>query len=275
MPSLSSPSVEARIAERGATLVLVHEGVVVAFDGFVVGRYANRIAHGRFTLDGETYQLARNDGRHHLHGGPRGFQHVDWSARRRGAAAELRYVSPDGDEGYPGTLDVRVAYTLEGSVLRIDYEAVTDRPTIVNLTNHAYFNLAGSGTIDDHELRIAADHYVPVDEELIPTGEVAPVSGTPFDFREWRRIGTAVVDHTLVLRGDVELRERRSGRLLRIRTDQPGVQVYTGHFTGRRGICLEPQRFPDSPNQPAFPSPSLRPGETYRHTSVYELRRQR
>lgn len=268
---LQSETLQAHIALQGATLTLRAGGRTLALDGFIVGRYANRIARGRFLLDGKTYQLACNDGRHHLHGGPRGFQHVAWEGERRGDAVLLRHMSCDGEEGYPGNLEAQVTYRLEGTALRIGFEAHTDRPTPVNLTNHAYFNLAGEGTIDGHELRLAAACYLPVDEELIPTGEIAPVAGTPLDFRDWRRIGAARIDHSFVLEGAAELRDPASGRRVRIRTTQPGLQVYSGHLSGRRGICLEPQHFPDSPNRPAFPSTVLRPGERYRHSAVYEL----
>ncbi|HEX2200370.1 MAG TPA: aldose epimerase family protein [Burkholderiales bacterium] len=268
---LENGALQARVRARGATLTLLAGAQRLAFDGFIVGRYANRIARGRFVLDATAYQLACNDGRHHLHGGPTGFQHAHWAGKQRGGAVALRYVSPDGHEGYPGALEARVTYSLEQSGLRIDYEASTDRPTIVNLTNHAYFNLAGGGTIDGHELRLDAEHYVPVDEELIPTGALAPVAGTALDFRQWRRIGPARIDHSFVLQGAAELRDPASGRALRIRTTQPGLQVYTGHLSGRLGICLEPQHFPDSPNRPSFPSTVLRPGEAYRHSAVYEL----
>jgi len=268
---LESGALQARIDPLGATLTLAWAGEVIAFDGFIVGRYANRIAHGRFTLDGTSYQLARNNGRHHLHGGPTGFQHRTWRAERQGKSIQLRYLSADGEEGYPGTLEASVRYSLDGATLRIGYDAHTDRATIVNLTNHAYFNLAGSGTIDAHELRLAADHYLPVDEELIPTGEIAAVAGTAMDFRVRRAVGPARIDHTFVLNGDAELRDPASGRGVRIRTTQPGVQVYTGHLSGRRGLCLEPHHFPDSPNRPSFPSTVLRPGETYRHSAEYSF----
>jgi aldose 1-epimerase len=252
--------------------------------GGIVGRYANRIARGRFELDGAAYQLACNNGRHHLHGGPLGFDRRIWQGRQDGNRVELTYRSPDGEEGYPGTLDVTVTYTLSENSVRLDYLATTDRATIVNLTNHAYFNLAGTGTIDSHAIRIAADRYVAIDAELIPTGEIAPVDGTPFDFTTAKPLHQTRFDHTFILEGDVEVSEPSTGRVLRIQTSQPGVQFYTGNMldgsiTGKRntqyvrhaGLCFEPQHFPDSPNQPAFPSTVLRPGEVYRHYTIYSL----
>ncbi|HVL36409.1 MAG TPA: aldose epimerase family protein [Burkholderiales bacterium] len=284
---LESDGLVAQLLDYGATLMTLQApdgtNVVLGFDdpqrylephphiGGVIGRYANRIAHGRFTLDAQGYQLTCNEGSHHLHGGHAGFDRVRWRGEARGDTVELAYVSRDGEEGYPGTLRAKVAYRLAGRRMRVTYEASTDRPTIVNLTHHAYFNLAGGGTIDEHELRVAAQRYVEVDEALIPTGTLADVAGTALDYRQWRRIGSARIDHTFVLQGDVALRDPRSGRSLRIRTTQPGVQVYTGHLSGRRGICLEPQHFPDSPNHPAFPSTVLRPGERYRHETMYAL----
>lgn len=266
---LKSGPLEARFHPMGATLTLLWAGGVIAFDGFIAGRYANRIAAGRFELDGTAYRLACNDGRHHLHGGPHGFQHRRWRGDSQGNSVRFEYVSADGEEGYPGTLETSVTYTLEGAVLRIDYEARTDRATVVNLTNHAYFNLSGRGTIDAHELRLDAACYLPVDEELIPTGEIAAVEGSALDFHEWRRVGPARIDHTFVLEGGAELRDPGSGRRMRIRTTQPGMQIYTGDLGGRRGICLEPQHFPDSPNRAGFPSTVLRPGETYRQRAEY------
>jgi len=270
-----------------------------------VGRYANRIANARFTLDGRTYTLAANDGPHALHGGRKGFDKVVWAAEPvpvpHGVAVRFSYTSPDGEEGYPGNLKARVTYTLtDDNELRMDYEATTDKPTVVNLTNHTYWNLAGGGAIYDHELTLHADHFTPVDTTLIPTGEIAPVAGTPMDFTRPKPIGRDLkrltnqpqgYDHNFVLRGGggklapcATIYEPRTGRVLEIWTDQPGVQFYSGNFldgtlTGKggrvyrqhHGFCLETQHFPDSPNQPKFPSTVLRPGQVYRTTTVHKF----
>ena len=274
--------------------------------GAIVGRYGNRIAKARFTLDGRTYPLAANNGVNHLHGGVQGFDKVLWQgeALRGGTGVAFTRTSADGEEGYPGTLKARVTYTLtDKNELVVAYEATADKPTVVNLTQHTYFNLAGQGTgnILGHVLRINADRYTPVDETLIPTGELAPVDKTPFDFRQPTAIGARIqsehpqiqfgrgYDHNWVLARSgaglslaADVYEPTSGRTLQVRTTEPGVQFYAGNFldgtiTGkggrvyqqRSGFCLETQHFPDSPNQPTFPSTTLRPGETYRSRTVF------
>ncbi len=270
--------------------------------GAVVGRYANRIAGGRFTLDGTRYAVPVNNGPNSLHGGETGFDKRTWTASPSATAVELTLVSPDGDQGYPGTLTASVTYSLSpDNALTAQYRATTDGPTVVNLTNHGYVNLAGegSGTIEDHLLQINAAHYTPVDETLIPTGEIAPVAGTPFDFRQPTPIGARVraadpqllraqgYDHNWVLDGSglrvaAVVSEPVRGRTLTVSTTEPGLQFYSGNFldgtftgTGGRayrqgdGLALETQHFPDSPNRPDFPSTVLRPGEEYRSTTVY------
>ncbi|HEV8459080.1 MAG TPA: aldose epimerase family protein [Gaiellaceae bacterium] len=236
--------------------------------GQIVGRYANRIAGGRFELDGTEFQLTQNEGRNHLHGGAHGFQTKDWVEKQ----LVLSHTSPDGDEGYPGELSAEVRFTLvDDMTLGIHYTATTSKPTILNLTHHPLFNLAGAGTILDHELELDADTYVVTDEEQLPTGELAPVEGTRFDFRR-RRALREELDQCFVLNGVARLTDPDSGRTLEVRTDQPGIQVYTGNHlpVPHTGIALETQHFPDSPNHPQFPSTVLRPGETF--TSTTELR---
>lgn len=250
--------------------------------GALVGRYANRIARGAFVLDGQSHRVTRNEGRNHVHGGDRGFDRRVWEARELADGLELSLVAEDGEEGFPGRLAVSAAYTLdEDGALRIAYRATTDAPTVLNLTNHTYWNLAGadSGSAVGHTLRIAAGRITPTDAESLPTGEFLPVDGTRYDFRETRTVGGGY-DHNFVLDaaddGPVaELCDPVSGRVLTVTTTEPGLQLYTAdHFDGRPygpcdGIALETQHFPDSPNRPEFPSTVLRPGEEYVSTTVY------
>jgi aldose 1-epimerase len=243
----------------------------------IVGRYGNRIAKGRFELDGYTYQLSVNEGENHLHGGKAGFDKREWTIQPLSDCSLLMTrISPDGEEGYPGNLEITVLCTLtDKNDLVLQYAAVTDAPTILNPTLHAWFNLHGSGEglTTTHILRINADHYTPVDAELIPTGEIAPVEGTAFDFRAGKPV-TPEFDHNFVLRGAsgepaLELFEPATGILLKVYTDQPGLQVYSGRPDC--GLVLETQHFPDSPNHPDFPSTELRPGENYTQTTIYHF----
>jgi len=281
-----------------------------SYFGAIVGRYGNRIGKGKFTLDGKEYKLATNNGENHLHGGLKGFDKVLWKAEPVESPVEpglkLTYVSNDGEEGYPGTVTLRVTYTLTNdNGLSIDYEGATDKTTILNPTHHSYFNLTGdpTKTILDHELMIAAESFTPVDTGLIPTGELAEVEGTPFDFRKPTKVGNHIndndqqllfgkgYDHNWVLkdydkkvRPVASLHDSLSGRFMEVLTDQPGLQFYSGNFLDgtikgkggmlyqhRTGLCLEAQGFPDSPNKPQFPSVVLKPGEVYRQITMYKF----
>lgn len=321
----NSEGMKAVLMNYGATLIALEvpdrdgklDDVVLGFDrvepytgaspfmGATVGRYANRIALGKFSLDGQEYTLAKNDNAHHLHGGDIGFNKVLWDAEpfedEYGIGVHFRYVSKDGEEGYPGNLSCEVTYMLWGEHdLRIEYKAQTDAATPINLTHHSYFNLAGAAsgtTILDHKLVIEAVRYTPVDETLIPTGEIAPVEGTPLDFRTPHAIGERIAgmeggyDHNFVLdnqNGSLTLAAKVvhevTGRVMEVRTTEPGLQFYTGNFldgtlSGKGGIqygkhsgfCLETQKFPDSPNRPEFPTSILLPGEKYSQTTIYRF----
>lgn len=311
--SLTAPDREGRYAD----VVLGYDTLAgylkkSPYFGALVGRYANRIARGRFTLNGSTYTLAANDGTNALHGGRIGFDKVTWKVASaavtpRGPQLTLTYLSRDGEEGYPGSLSVTATYTLtEDDALELEYRATTDQDTVVNLTQHSYFNLRGAadpGDILGHLVEIRADRFTPVDQGLIPTGELRPVAGTPFDFRSPTPIGARIdapdeqlrfgkgYDHNWVLEAragelalDATVYEPRSGRVLQVLSTQPGLQFYTGNFLDgsirgkhgvkylfRSGFCMEPQHFPDSPNHPDFPSTVLKPGETYRNTIVFRF----
>jgi aldose 1-epimerase len=318
---------EAAITNYGGTVVSLKvadrsgkfEDVVLGYDdldgyatgkayiGATVGRYANRIAHATFTLDSSTYTLAKNDGDNHLHGG---FNKRVWTAKdvssSAGQALELTYLSKDGEEGFPGNLPVKVVYTLtDQNELRIDYTATTDKDTVLNLTNHAYFNLAGQGNGDilQQQVMIQADRFTPIDATSIPTGELRSVKGTPFDFTKMTAIGARIdqddqqlklrrgYDHNFVLNGDTmralflaaQAYDPHSGRVLEVLTTEPGIQLYTGNFLDgihgkdgkvynrRYAFCLETQHFPDSPNHPNFPTAELKPGQHFQSTTVYKF----
>jgi aldose 1-epimerase len=315
---------EARIMTYGATVVSLTapdkagtyadvvqgmdsvEGYVkgVPYFGATIGRYGNRIGHAQFTLEGQTYHTPKNDGDNTLHGGVQGFDKRVWTARDTGSGLEFTYVSKDGEEGFPGTLTSKVLYSVTPeNELRIEYTATTDKPTVLNLTNHSYFNLAGQGEGDilDHQVMIAADRFTPVDKGLIPTGELKPVAGTPFDFTKATAIGARIeqkdeqlvfgkgYDHNWVLNGSgmkkaAEVYDPKTGRVMEVMTDQPGLQFYTGNFLDgtihgkggkvyghRAAFCMETQHYPDSPNKPSFPTTELKPGETYHTVTSYRF----
>ena len=326
----NAKGVEARIITYGGIVVSLKvpdrnrkfDDVVLGYDnlegyiknnpyfGALIGRYGNRIAKGKFTLNGVEYTLAKNNGENHLHGGIKGFDKVVWKASqvrgKNGAALQLTYLSKDGEEGYPGNLSVTAIYTLtDNNEVRIDYSATTDKDTILNLTNHSYFNLAGPGTtsILGHEVMINADRFTPVDKTLIPTGELRSVRGTPMDFTKPTTIGARIeqqdeqlifgmgYDHNWVLNNSngqlglaARVYEPTTGRVMEVYTTEPGMQFYTGNFldgtiTGkggkvyhrRYGFCMETQHFPDSPNKPNFPSVVLKPGQKYTQTTIYKF----
>jgi aldose 1-epimerase len=276
------------------------------FFGALIGRYGNRIGHAQFTLEGATYHLPKNDGGNTLHGGPQGFDKHVWQAKEVPSGLELTYVSKDGEEGFPGTLTAHVVYSLtNNNELKIDYTATTDKPTVVNLTNHSYFNLAGAGegNVLGHEVTIVADRFTPVDSSLIPTGELRPVKGTPFDFTTPHAIGARIdqsdeqlkfgkgYDHNWVLNKAkagltkaAEVYEPKTGRVMEVWTTEPGLQFYTGNFLDgsihgangkpfvhRGAFCMETQHYPDSPNKPSFPTTELKPGQTYHTTTLYRF----
>jgi aldose 1-epimerase len=322
--TLTSGQIEVKVTAYGAHLVSVKTpdrtgkmaDVVLGYgtlDGYltqpngylgaIVGRYGNRIALGKFTLDGKSYQIPINNGANALHGGPKGFDQYVWDSKEVPDGVEFTHVSPDGDMGFPGTMTAKVRYTLKGNTLRLDYSATTDKATVVNLTNHSYFNLHGDdqGNNLDFKVELNADRYTPVDSGLIPTGELAPVAGTPMDFRKPEAIGARIdadyaqlklaggYDHNFVLNGKAgtlrlaaKVTDPVSGRTLTVDTTEPGVQFYSGNFldgtlTGWSGVkyvkhsgfCLETQHFPDSPNHPDFPTTTLRPGQTMHSTTTF------
>lgn len=324
----NSKGMEARITNYGGTVISLtapdkkgkFADVVLGYDkladyvknspyfGCLVGRYGNRIAKGRFTLNGVVYKLAKNNGQNSLHGGKKGFDKMVWAARpfkKKGEQAlELTYVSKDGEEGFPGTLSVKAVYTLtEDNALRLDMTATTDKDTLCNLTHHSYFNLAGKGDILGHKVTLEADHITPVGADLIPTGELMPVAKTPFDFSKPMTIGSRInkeneqlkfgagYDHNWVANKPknklgliATVHEPKSGRFMEVLTTEPGVQLYTGNYLNetmvgkggwvyqrRSGLALEPQHFPDSPNKPGFPSTVLKPGLKYKNTIIYRF----
>ena len=317
--TVTQGGVEARFLDYGARWIGLRTAdgaeVVLGYDtlteyladqtysGAVVGRFGNRIAKGAFSIDGKNYQVPLNNGVNCLHGGPVGFDRKVWKSTVLEDGVEFTLVSPDGDQGFPGTLTLTVKYTVTADSVRVDYTATTDAATVVNVTNHAYFNLAGSATVLDHEMMLTADRYTPTDAALIPTGELATVEGTPFDFRTARRIGDRIdaddvqlqraggYDHNWAFAdaggapGEMKLAARvsdpGSGRWMSVETTEPGIQFYSGNFVnegatagkyGRRaGLCLETQHFPDAPNHADFPTTVVRPGEVMRSTTVFRF----
>lgn len=315
--SLGGIIISLRVPDKNGKL----DDVVLGFDnldsyfenkpyfGAIIGRYANRIANGKFMIDGHQYSIPQNDPPNALHGGTKGFNQVVWSAQpfenARGVGVTFTYLSKDGEEGFPGNLNTKVTYSLsDRNELSVEYLATTDKATVVNLTQHSYFNLAGEGNGDilKHEVMINADRFTPVDQHLIPTGELRPVKGTPMDFRKATAVGARLndpyeqlslgrgYDHTFVLNGGrnrmklaARVYEPTSGRVLEVSTTEPGIQFYSGNFLNqvagkhghlynqRDGLCLETQHFPDSPNHPSFPSSILKPGQTYRSKTVFRF----
>jgi aldose 1-epimerase len=319
--------VEARFTNVGATLMSLRvrdrdgklADIVLGYDdlkgyeqgksyfGASIGRYGNRIGKATFQLNGNTYHLSKNDGENTLHGGIKGFNKVVWDAKQArtkdASSLTFTYVSKDGEEGYPGTLNVTIKYTLTAAnELRLEYKATADKDTVQNLTHHSYFNLVGGGDILSHELMLDADRFTPVDSGLIPTGELRPVDGTPFDFRKPTAIGSRInqadeqlklgkgYDHNWVLNGEMgklrlaaRVTEPTTGRVMEVLTTEPGIQFYSGNFLNgeagkggkkyefRNGFCLETQHFPDSPNKPKFPTTTLKAGQTYRSTTIYKF----
>ncbi len=328
--TLKSEKLEAQVSAYGAALIVLRtpdrkgnrEDIVIGpqdltshvanhrskgpvFFGVTVGRYANRIARGRFSLDGNSYSLPLNDGENSLHGGPGGFHNVVWQAEPSANGVALRYLSKDGEEGYPGNLSVTVRYTVAGADLKIEYLATTDKPTVLNLTNHTYFNMAdgGRGSVLAHQLKLFASRFTPGDAHLIPTGEIRSVAGTPLDFRKSTTVGERIqsddelirlahgYDHNFVIDGTgaklkqaAEMYEPNSGRVMEVWTTQPAVQFYTGNFLDgsfkgkngiaygkRTGFCLETQHYPDSPNHAEFPTTVLLPGQTFQSETIYRF----
>ena len=329
--TLSEGKIEARIITYGGIMISLKtpdksgkvDDIVLGFDtldqyvkvsnapgnpffGALIGRYANRIGNAQFKLEGKEYHVPANDGKNSLHGGPHGFNNQVWKGKEIPNGVELTYLSKDGEAGYPGNLSVTVRYTLVGSALHIDYSATTDKPTVLNLTNHSYFNLAGQGNGDilNHELTLHASKFTPVDSTLIPTGKLQVVAGTPFDFLKPHRVGERIntddeqlkiakgYDHNWVidsqgagkLAATAEVYEPTTGRVLRVSTTQPGIQFYTGNFLDgtlkgkdgktyihRGGLCLETQHFPDSPNHPKFPTTELKPGQRFHSVTVFSF----
>ena len=324
--TLKSPRLEVKVITFGAHITSIlapdrsgkKSDVVLGYDsidgylrdnktymGSIVGRYGNRVANGAFTLEGQQYHLPKNNGPNTLHGGTDGFDRRLWTARQIPSGVEFTLVSKDGDQGFPGTLTVHVRYTLHGDALRIDYSASTDKPTVLNLTNHSYFNLSGSGNILGEQMMIASDRITPVDKNLIPTGQYMPVAGTPFDFHTPTPIGQRIgvrdgaagqqlgygggYDHNYVLNGGglhlaAKVIDPASGRVLTVSTTEPGVQFYSGNsldgsfqgvngqtYARNTGFCLETQHFPDSPNQPSFPSTELKPGQTFHSATIFQF----